>query len=198
MAGYKFTAAGAAQQLKGVLYRFEPARKGRQAYWDGNGAVASHAEVAPPYADRSWWSGRYALCEMKLRSKDGEELELNDVVASVTQAKNIVKTVLVGRAGTVKEYISDGDYQIDLTVGVVATDGGVIVDEYPKEGMKELLRFLDKEEAIEVHSDFLDLFNITELVVERYSASQNTQGNYQTVTVNALSDEEYSVVSRDY
>lgn len=198
MAGYKFVAIGAAQHVKAALYRFEPARKGRQAYWDGEGAVAEHGDVAPPYADRSWWSGRYALTELTIADKKGNRKVINDVVAKVTQTKNIVKTSLAGGKGTVKEYISDGDYQIELQVGVAATDGGVIVDEYPEQGMRELLYFLTLNERIEVRSVFLDLFDITGMVVENYSVKQATDSNYQTVTVNALSDEDYNVVSKEY
>lgn len=198
MAGYKFVAIGAAQQLKAALYRFEPARKGRQAYWDGDGAVAEHGDVAPPYADRSWWSGRYALTELTMADRKGNRKVINDVVAKVTQTKNIVKTALAGGKGTVKEYISDGDYEIELQVGIAATDGGVIVDEYPEQGMRELMYFLTLSERIEVRSVFLDLFDITGMVVTEYKLTQNTQSNYQSLEIKALSDEDYNVVSKVY
>lgn len=51
---------------------------------------------------------------------------------------------MVGMDGTVKEYINEGDYQINIVVGVAAVRNGVIVDEYPEDGLRELRAFSTK------------------------------------------------------
>lgn len=51
---------------------------------------------------------------------------------------------MVGMDGTVKEYINEGDYQINIVVGVAAVRNGVIVDEYPEDGLRELRAFFDE------------------------------------------------------
>ena len=123
---------------------------------------------------------------------------MNDAIVAISRGKNIVCTQMVGMNGTVKEYINDGDYILNIVVGVAAVRDGVIVDEYPAEGLRELRRFLDRNEALSVHSEFLEVFDISSIVVKSYSVSQDTASNYQSVSISALSDEEYDIYSTDY
>ena len=106
---FKFVAAGAATQAKGLLYRFKPAREGEAPDWNGRGGIITPHEVSSPITDKSYWEGRYALCELTLRKQDGQTLVINDAVCAVSRAKNIVTTQMVGMDGTVKEYINEGD-----------------------------------------------------------------------------------------
>ena len=99
---------------------------------------------------------------------------------------------------TIKEYISNGDYDISITVGIVAVRDGVIVDEYPEEGIREVREFLDENKAIEVSSVFFELFDISRIVVTRFALNQDTHSNRQTIDVKALSDEDYVIKNTDY
>lgn len=193
-----FVAASAGVQAKGALYRFRPARTGESPDWSNSGRQRESREVTSPITDKSYWEGRYALCELTLENEAGERLVLNDAVVAVSRAKNIVTTQLVGRDGTVKEYINSGDYQLNIVVGVVAVRDGVIVDEYPEEGLRELRAFLEENKALSVHSVFLDLWDINRVVIKNYSLTQATESNYQTLSISALSDEEYSIYSTEY
>lgn len=105
---------------------------------------------------------------------------------------------MVGMDGTVKEYINDGDYNLNIVVGIAAVRDGVIVDEYPADGLRELRTFLDEKAALSVQSDFLDVFDINRLVIKSFSVTQDTASNYQSVSLSAVSDEEYNVYSTDY
>lgn len=195
---FKFVAAGAATQAKGLLYRFKPAREGEAPDWNGRGGVITPHEVSSPITDRSYWEGRYALCELTLRKQDGQTLVVNDAVCAVSRAKNIVTTQMVGMDGTVKEYINEGDCQINIVVGVAAVRNGVIVDEYPEDGLRELRAFFDEKAAIDVHSVFLEIFDIGSIVIKSFSVSQDTASNYQSVSISALSDGDYNVYSTEY
>lgn len=96
------------------------------------------------------------LTELTLCKENGETLVVNDAVVTVTQEKHIVRTTLVGLNGTIKEYICNGDYDISISVGIVAVDSdGLIVDEYPEEGIRKVKEFLDENKAVEVTSVFL-------------------------------------------
>lgn len=139
-----FIAAGAATQAKGLLYRMQPSRTGQAPNWDGHGGGITPHEVSSPITDKSYWEGRYVLCELTLRKQDGQTLVINDAVCAISRAKNIVTTQMVGMDGTVKEYINEGDYQINIVVGVAAVRNGVIVDEYPEDGLRELRAFSTK------------------------------------------------------
>ena len=127
-----------------------------------------------------------------------EELTINDAIAAISKRKNIVTTQLVGMDGTVKEYINDGDYGINLIVGVQALRDGKIVDEYPSDGITQLRQFFDVKETIYVHSEFLELFDISKVVVQNFSVTQATESNYQPIELSLLSDGDYNVYSTEY
>lgn len=195
---FQFIAAGAAIQAKGALYRVKSSRTGQSPSWDGRGGSIAVQELTSPITDKSFWEGRYALCELTFENSKGERLVMNDAIVAISRAKNIVTTQMVGMNGTVKEYINDGDYSINIVVGVAAVRDGVIVDEYPAAGLRELRAFLDVNEALSVHSEFLDVFDINSLVIKSFSVSQDTASNYQSVSISAVSDEEYNIYSTDY
>lgn len=193
-----FVAAGAAIQAKGLLYRFKPSRAGQSPDWSNSGMQPVSRELGIPITDKSYWEGRYALCELTMQDEGGGRIVMSDAVVAVSRAKNIVTTQLVGRDGTVKEYINAGDYQLSILAGVAAVRDGVIVDEYPEDGLRELRAFLEGNTALQVHSAFLDIFDINRVVIRNYSLTQDTASNYQTLSIQALSDEEYSIYSTDY
>ena len=195
---YTFIAASAAVQAKGALYRFKPSRTGQNPSWDGRENNITPHDLTSPITDKSFWEGRYALCELTFENSKGERLVMNDAIVAISRSKNIVSTQMVGMNGTVKEYINDGDYNLNIVVGVAAVRDGVIVDEYPADNLRELRTFLDNNEALSVHSEFLDVFDINSLVVKSFSVSQDTASNYQSVNISAVSDEEYNIYSTEY
>lgn len=74
----------------------------------------------------------------------------------------------------------------------------MIVDEYPEDGLRELRAFLDGNTALQVHSAFLDIFDINRVVIKSYSLTQDTASNYQSLNISAISDEEYTIYGTDY
>lgn len=195
---YAFVAATAATHLKGRLYRFEPSRTGESPTWDGHGEPITASAVPAPITDKSWWADRYALCCLTLRREDGDTLTLPDAVVSISRARSIVMTQMVGMDGTVKEYIGEEDYRLNIAIGVAATENGVLVDAYPEEGLRRLRQFFDVKEPIACHSALLDIFGISRIVIKEYSLTGATESNYQTVSVGALSDEPYNVYRTAY
>ena len=195
---FMFVAAGAAIQAKGALYRFKPSRTGKSPSWDGRENGITPRALTSPITDKSFWEGRYALCELTFENSKGERLVMNDAIVAISRSKNIVTTQMVGMNGTIKEYINDGDYSLNIVVGVVAVKDGVIVDEYPAEGLQNLRVFLDANEALSVYSEFLDVFDISSIVISSFSVSQDTASNYQSVSISAVSDEEYDIYSTEY
>ena len=114
-------------------------------------------------------------------------LTVNTVLFSVNQSKNIVKTEIQGRNGTVKEYISDGDYDITIQGLLVSKEHDI----YPEDEVKKLVEILKVQRSLEVACPYLnDRFDITDIVVETYSLPQK-EGfeNTQMFEINAVSDE---------
>lgn len=191
-------AVGAAQFAAKSLIRFKPGRTGDAPSWEGHGTDITTHEVGAPITDRAYWEGRYALCTLTFRREDGAELEISDAVAAVSRERHIVSTALTGRDGTVKEYINEGDWALNIVVGVQAVRGGVITDDYPTEELRRLREFLDEKKPLEVYSAFLDIFDITKIVIKSYAASQATEANYQAVSISAVSDEDHEIYSNEY
>lgn len=112
-------------------------------------------------------------------------LRVDTVLFVVSQSKNIVKTPIMGRNGTVKEYISEGDYMIDIR--------GVIVGQYPEIFPRDEVRLLNEllslPKAIPVACEFLQIFGIDSLVVEGFTIAQKLGSrNEVPFEIQALSD----------
>ncbi|WP_302258289.1 DUF6046 domain-containing protein [uncultured Alistipes sp.] len=196
---FEFVAAGVAQQARLALCRFSPSQKNAERpSWDGHGGEIAGRDLSVPITDPSYWASRYVLTELVLRREDGRTLRIDDATVNISQEKHIVRTQLVGLRGTIKEYICQGDYSVSLSVGIVAVRDGVIVDEYPEEGIREVRAFLDEDRAVEVSSTFFELFGISRLVVSRFSLTQETWSNRQRIDVQAFSDEDYMIKCTEY
>tara|TARA_R110002074_G_scaffold31540_2_gene88553 strand:- start:6817 stop:7464 length:648 start_codon:yes stop_codon:yes gene_type:complete len=122
------------------------------------------------------------------KNDDNEEnFVINTVLIDVSQQKQIIKTNIQGVSGTVKEYISKGDYQVTIR-GALVSESSV---RYPEEEVTQLTEYLEAETSIGVASRFLDdIFNIQNIVVESFSFPQveGTQ-NVQLFEVSAVSDD---------
>lgn len=106
-------------------------------------------------------------------SNDGKEISVPNfsmgaALCDVTMTRNIVKTQIAGRNGTVKEYMSDGDYQINIK-GVLSS---LYQNVAPKDSMNQLLGFCNAPVNFNVTSNFLGYFGIYTVVVEDYSFNQ--------------------------
>ena len=110
---------------------------------------------------------------------------IDTVLFSVNQTKNIVKTQINGRNGTIKEYVGMGDYNINIK-GVICGPRG----QYPTDDVDELLTFLEYNQSIKIYSSYLnEKFNVDEIVILDYDLTQE-EGSYnkQGFEINALSD----------
>jgi len=97
-----------------------------------------------------------------------EGITLDGVLVQVTQSKNIVKTALNGRNGTIKEFISAGDYEITLR-GVITTQFiPSIADIQPTAEIEVLKTLFEVPQDLEIKGPFLDLFGIDRVVVESF------------------------------
>ncbi|RMF45556.1 MAG: hypothetical protein D6751_07130 [Deltaproteobacteria bacterium] len=138
------------------------------------------------FAGRTSWLGTPVFSEVEL---DG--FLLSTVVITVEQEKRIVTTAVNGRPGTIKEYFADGDYRVTLQ-GAIIAEGS---KQYPAEQVRDLHDILRKAVALPAVSDFLRLFDIYKLVVQRYQFPQN-EGftNVQFYQIDCLSDTDESLV----
>ena len=115
-----------------------------------------------------------------------EVIKFDSVLVTVNQTRNIVTTPIQGRNGTVKEYISDGDFDINIS--------GVLTETHslrtPKEIIETLYTMLSLPNEIVIVSDFLSLFKIQYAVVRAYKFNQiEGHVNQIQMDISLLSDE---------
>ena len=94
------------------------------------------------------------------------QLHLNDPIVEISRAKKIVTTEIEGRNGTVKEFISSGDYAVSIK-GILASDPmkGTEARRYPTAQVQALKELIDLPQALPVTGRLFKLFGIHNLVI---------------------------------
>ena len=124
----------------------------------------------------------------------GETIEITPVtidtaIIQVSQTKNIVKTTIEGRDGTVKEYINEGDF--DVMINIELNSGNINnISAYPEEQVRNLMTILRSTREVSVESRFLnDFFEITDIVITGYDIPQQEGvSNIIPVRIKAVSE----------
>jgi hypothetical protein len=117
-------------------------------------------------------------------NKSFKDLVFDSILITVNQSKNITKTDIQGRDGTVKEYIGMGDYVITIN-GIITGNNG----HYPIDEVKDLKKMLDANIAISVVSWYLQNLDVSLIVITDFEIPQEMGGySYQKFSISALSD----------
>ena len=104
----------------------------------------------------------------------------------INQTKNIVKTSIAGLNGTVKEYMSNGDFIVNLK-GVIVGD---VANQRPdRNDLNALIAFLNAPLAIPINCSFCEEFKINSVVIESYRFGQREGArNIIDIEINMISD----------
>ncbi len=110
-------------------------------------------------------------------------LTLDTMIMRVMQSKVIISTQVAGRPGTVKEYISDADYEVAIIGALIGKNA------YPAEAVERLVELCKVPASLEVVSPFLQIWDINELVIKDFTFNQ-TPGyeKQQNFEIRAISD----------
>lgn len=136
--------------------------------------------------------GTLVFCD--LRISYGElSIYLDTVLIDVQRSKNIVKTELPGRPGSVKEYISASDYAITIRTMVIDPDGN-----FPEDQVRTMETLLNTPDAVEVINPLLEIFGIYNIVIEDWSCP-SVEGVIATKTFEliCISDEPIELINDD-
>lgn len=149
----------------------------------------------PVFSNLEIPAGKYKTLDGNVIEFDG--IRVDAVLFNVTQTKNIIKTPIQGRNGTIKEYISDGDYFISadgVIVGETDQSGRNFTVKagdgiFPENDFRKLVEILKCPEPIEIVSEFLDFFEIRNVVIES-AAFDQTSGDRsrQVFSLKMISD----------
>jgi hypothetical protein len=118
-------------------------------------------------------------------------ITLEVVLIDVSQSRNIVMTSIPGRDGTIKEYINDGDYDINIKGSLV----GVGQEIYPEDELKALKGFLTAKQALEVSCRVLLQWDIMNIVIKDYEFSQDEgMRNVVHFEISAVSENDQNLI----
>lgn len=92
--------------------------------------------------------------------------------------------------GTIKERWAQGDYSIRISGILMGEDG-----KYPEEDVKQLRSFCEAGKVL-VKSPQMELFSITQIVVEDWNIPFTSGQANQAYTINAVSDDIYKLLLR--
>lgn len=122
-------------------------------------------------------------------SKITNEMFFDTALVSVSQQKTIITTAIQGRPGTVKEYISKGDYSISIELRV-NTNQKNNVGAYPTDQITDLVALLEATIETPIISLFLnDVFGVDSIVVTDYTVPQQAGiMNNVPVLITAISE----------
>ncbi len=113
-----------------------------------------------------------------------EEIKFDTVLFDVSLAKNIIKTPIQGLDGTIKEYISDDDYSVNIKGVMVAPN-----NTFPLDDFVALIKVVKAPVPIKVNSWWLEKFGIYNLVITSFSFQQKAgRFSEQSFEINAISD----------
>lgn len=170
------------QSLKARFYNVDAASKDE--------IIAQSLLNTPVYDNLVFEGGTYT--DLKGNEIEYPELRIDNVLIEVSQRKNIVKTQIQGRDGTIKELISMGDYEISIR-GILQNFEKSEQALYPVELATNLRKICESTQSLHVLSKFLsEVFDVGYIVIDSFSIPQ-VEGirNLQPFTISALSDVEY-------
>jgi hypothetical protein len=113
-----------------------------------------------------------------------DDLLLESAIVEVSNTKNIVTTAIQGRDGTVKEFISNGDFSVSIK-GIFAYKGL----DWPRDNILLFKQYMELGQSLEVTHDVLNSLGIYEVVITDWSLNETSFVNAKPFVISALSDE---------
>lgn len=107
--------------------------------------------------------------EIFLKTDNGDTIAFIDAKVDVKKEMEIKEERLINRKGSVKELIQEKDYTVKIS-GTLFTED---VNKFPYEELKLLNTLLSSAKSISVASAYLDIFDITKLVLKSADFNQS-------------------------
>ncbi len=140
----------------------------------------------PAYSPDTAFDGLPIYQALLLEQVEGTsgDLLLDSAIVNINRKRRVVVTELQGYDHSVKEFINNGDWSIEVT-GVLANKGVG----YPKSKVTEMNSFMQAKQAIPIIHEVLNKLGIYSIVVTDYSFPNTPFQNIQAYSFSALSDE---------
>ncbi len=142
-------------------------------------------EVAESSATSVFGTPIFETLRIKLPNSN-EFLDFEDApLMNINMSKNIVLSRVQKRKGTVKEYINDGDYIIQIKGLLVNHDS----EDLPFDKINALNNVALIDEALEVESKLLNILGIHNIVINRIEFRPSPMTNVQPYVISCMSDQ---------
>ena len=89
----------------------------------------------------------------------------NEPLITISGQNTIVKTILTGVKGSVKELINTDDYGIKIQ-GIVINESG---DDLPEDIIRRIRTICEKRESVSISNRLLTLFDIHQVAIENFT-----------------------------
>jgi hypothetical protein len=125
---------------------------------------------------------------------NNSKLDLDIALIEVNKPRNIVRTVIAGRSGTIKEYMSDGDYEISISGTLTNT----LAFSSPDIAIRAFDAITKTPQELKVESNFLNYFNIFNIVIVSSKIKQREGArNIVEYELTCISDTPFEIRSED-
>lgn len=108
-------------------------------------------------------------------------IEIPNAIISLSQSKIVIKTPLVGRNGTVKEFIAMDDFQIEVLLTLVGQN-----NEYPEKEIEQIEQLWRVNEAVDIISAVTDMWLPVDSKVVLTDLTIDPVGEYENVQIVSL------------
>jgi len=141
----------------------------------------------PIFDDITFPAGSYLTLEGV--TVDYAELRLISVRYVVQQAKNIVRTMVSGRNGSVKEYNNTGDYIIKGQASI-----SELAPVFPREDLEKFIGIVDVPEAVPIVSKILNvILGVDNVVLSDFNLDPGNGAGNVTINFTLESDREFDL-----
>lgn len=173
--------------IKGVRFAIPPNTQNQKADIMYNGLSVS----TPPSALAQSILGTPIYEQITFKDGNNEYTLPDWPLIDIAYTKNIIKTPVKGRNGTVKEYINIDDYQIAIR-GILIN---YFTDEYPYDLLSQLQSFCIINKELQVTSPVLNILDIHNVVIAdvRYPEVEG-YNHIQPFIIQCLSDEPVELI----
>lgn len=117
-----------------------------------------------------------------------DDLLLDHAIVGARLVKNVVRTAVQGKDGTVKEYISASDWEVEIRGLVAQREFG-----YPKDQVDLLRQYIVPGESIGVINTALNALKIYELVILEVNLPHTPHLNCARYEISAVSNDPYEL-----
>ena len=173
----------------------------------------SQVEI-PEHQKSNWFSGVTVIDSLTMSFPGfttdsgieyvGQSINIQNLLMSVSQKKNITRTPIAGAEGRTKQYISMDDYEVEFAGKIIGYDGGdgqgggFVGGERPEVAIRNFVNFMEAPTTVSIGCDLLEIAKITSGVIADFRLNQEVgKLDNQSFRFKLLSDKPFKIIIED-